>query len=163
MSLLITTKAKSLCFPLFLVAFSLIYLVSSLALGAPLENGRLTPSFFPLILGAISTALTLVILVRALKQSSTEEEWSAAKKGDEARKIDKYLTFFVIAATALYIVLFPTLGYFATSFLYVFSIIIIFSNLSKLLSKSLLAIAVVVLGYLLFEQVFRVRLPTVWG
>lgn len=163
MSFISITKSKRLFFPLFLLAFSLLYLVSSIFLGAPLENGRLTPSFFPLLLGGISTAFTLTLLVRAIKQVGNEGEIGSAQKEVETRNIEKLLPYFVIAATIAYIILFPIIGYFLSSLLYVFSIIVIFSDLHRLFSKFILTITVVALGYLLFEQVFRVRLPALWG
>lgn len=163
MSSIPITKPKRFLFPLFLLAFSIIYLISSLSLGAPLQNGRLTPSFFPLLLGVISTALTLILLVRTVRKVANEGESASTQKEMEARKVEKLLPLFVIAATTIYIILFPIIGYFFSSLLYIFSIIIIFSDLNKLLTKFILTIAVVFLGYLLFEQVFRVRLPALWG
>lgn len=63
-------------------------------------------------------------------------------------------------ATALYVLAFTQLGYLASSLLYVFAIMIIFSNTEKWLSKLVIAALIVGLGYLLFEQLFGVRLPS---
>lgn len=163
MSFIPVTRTKRIVFPLFLLTFSLIYLISSILLGAPLNNGRLTPSFFPLLLGGISTAFTLMLLVRTVRQESNEEVRDSPQKEPRTRSIDKFLPLLVIAATVFYTILFPIIGYFLSSLLYVFSIVTIFSDLNKLVTKLLLTIAVVFLGYLLFEQVFRVRLPALWG
>lgn len=163
MSFTLVTKSKRLVFPLFLLAFSLTYLISSISLGVPLNNGRLTPSFFPLLLGGISTAFTLMLLFRTVRQERNEEGTDSPQKEAETRNIDKFLPLLVIAATVVYTLLFPIMGYFLSSLLYVFSVVIIFSDLNKLVTKFMLTIAVVFLGYLLFEQVFRVRLPALWG
>lgn len=163
MSFIPVYKSKRLVFPLFLLAFSLIYLISSISLGAPFNNGRLTPSFFPLLLGGASTAFTLILLARTVIQESNEEKRDSPQKEAEARNIDKFLPLLVITATVVYTILFPIIGYFLSSLLYVFSVVIIFSDLKKLVTKFMLTIAVVFLGYLLFEQVFRVRLPALWG
>lgn len=156
-------NSKRLVFPLFLLAFSFTYLISSISLGVPLNNGRLTPSFFPLLLGGISTAFTLMLLVRTVRQERNGKGTSSPQKEAEIRNIDKFLPLLVIVATVFYTLLFPIMGYFLSSLLYVFSVVIIFSDLNKLVSKFMLTIAVVLLGYLLFEQVFRVRLPALWG
>lgn len=163
MSFISTYKSKRLIFPLFLLAFSLLYLINSIFLGAPLENGRLTPSFFPLLLGVISTVFTLILLARTTKQKSDVEKSASAQEKVGTRKIEKYLPLLVISSTVIYIIIFPIIGYFLSSLLYVLSIIIIFSDLKKTFIKFILAIAVVLLGYLLFEQVFRVRLPALGG
>jgi putative tricarboxylic transport membrane protein len=163
MSFIPITKSKRLVFPLFLLAFCLLYFISSIFLGVPLEDGRLTPAFFPLTLGVISTAFAVIFLVRTIRKTHNEEGSEPPQRELAEKNLERLRPFFVIGATTIYIILFPAVGYFLSSLFYVFSIIVIFSDFKKIFSKSILTTAVVILGYLLFEQVFRVRLPALWG
>lgn len=154
-------KYKNLLFPAFLLAISVSYLASSLLLGSPIVNGRLTPSFFPMLLGGGSILLSIIYLTHTLKEY--REEWREVEEVEEVTVFEGLLPYLVVLSTLVYISVFPFIGYFLSSLVYVFSIIIIFSNPHKLISKFMLALCVVGLGYVLFEQVFRVRLPVFWG
>ncbi|MFD2437537.1 tripartite tricarboxylate transporter TctB family protein [Modicisalibacter luteus] len=162
MSFIPITKSKRLVFPLFLLAFCLLYFISSISLGVPLEDGRLTPAFFPLTLGVISTAFAVIFLVRTIRKTHNEEgseppERAGRKEHRKAASFFRHRCYHYIHYS------FPAVGYFLSSLFYVFSIIVIFSDFKKIFTKSTLTTAVVILGYLLFEQVFRVRLPALWG
>ncbi|WP_148255505.1 tripartite tricarboxylate transporter TctB family protein [Aidingimonas lacisalsi] len=149
-------KATTRVFPLLLLGVSVAYLVSAILLDEPITNGRLSASFFPLIVGAGSTILALILLYRSAVSSADPTK-------DEASSSDAHRPLWVIAATLAYIVAFTSLGYFVASTLYVFAIILLFSDRTHLLGKALIAMVITIFGFLLFEQIFRVRLPTLWG
>ncbi|WP_088744211.1 tripartite tricarboxylate transporter TctB family protein [Cobetia sp. QF-1] len=166
-----------------LTALSGLYLISALQLASPMENGRLSPSFFPLLIGLIACVLCLAQLIanyRASRQSllhspaTTAEEHHAAPDStdeSEAGTAEKeipatgVLSWFtpalrLMTVTALYILAFSHLGYLLSSALYVYAIMLLFSGRQKWMSKALIACVIAGLGYVLFEQLFNVHLPT---
>lgn len=143
-------------FYLLLLMVSIAYLLSAIPLGAPVVDAQLKPSFFPLIIGSLALTFSSILLLRTLKERRAAKPASddpAATPGDRR-------PYLVMLATALYVLAFTQLGYLASSLLYVFAIMIIFSNTEKWLSKLVIAALIVGLGYLLFEQLFGVRLPS---
>lgn len=150
-----TKLRASLFFPLFLCSISLVYLISAISLGSPVSNGRLSTSFFPLIVGGGSLMLAVTLLIRALSERRETKQQTVSR--------DKFRPLAIILATLAYILTFSTLGYFVASVAYVLAIVLLFSDFSRLFGKVAIAIILTLLGYLLFEQIFRVRLPTLWG
>ena len=47
--------------------------------------------------------------------------------------------------------------------MFVFALILLFSAFEKLVQKAFIAAAIVGLTYLMFQHLFGVRLPTIWG
>ncbi|KAA0013870.1 tripartite tricarboxylate transporter TctB family protein [Billgrantia pellis] len=149
-------QGASSAFPLLLCSVSIIYLISAMLLDSPISNGRPSASFFPLVVGSVSLALAVTLLVRALSASSEVHQTNNLSRA-------RFRPILVMVATLAYILAFTTLGYFLASVLYVLAIILLFSDFSRLLGKIMIAVSLTLLGYLLFEQIFRVRLPTLWG
>ncbi len=69
----------------------------------------------------------------------------------------------MIAAIFVYIMAFRTVGYFISSGLFVFALIVIFSSVEKLVLKAVISAAIVAICYVMFQKLFGVRLPTLWG
>lgn len=168
---------------LVLTALSALYLISAQQLAAPMENGRLSPSFFPLLIGVIAFALCLAQLIANYRDARqrlshspatpAEEHHAApesagdpdADSAEEEMPVTGALSWFtpalrLMAATALYILAFSHLGYLLSSALYVYAIMLLFSGRKKWMSKAVIACVIAVLGYVLFEQLFNVHLPT---
>ena len=150
-----TKQRASLVFPLFLCSISLVYLVSAILLGSPVSNGRLTTTFFPMVVGGGALTLAVTLLFRALSERRDASQKTVSQ--------DKLRPLIVMLATLAYILTFSALGYLVASVAYVLAIILLFSDFSRLFGKVAIAIILTLLGYLLFEQIFRVRLPTLWG
>ncbi len=144
-------------FHLFLLVVSGGYLLTAFSLGAPVVDAQLRPSFFPILIGLLAVAFSAVLLSREIREGkeSRPSANQAAASGDR-------LSYMIIGATALYILLFSLIGYVISSVLYVFAIMLIFSNRDKWLQKLAISIVIVGLGYLVFEQIFGVRLPALW-
>lgn len=140
---------------LFLVA-SIAYLVSAVNLGAPVVDAQLKPSFFPLIIGTLAVTFSIILLQRALKERRDAD----CNSSDPAATLGDRRPYLVMAATALYVLAFTLAGYLISSLLYVFAIMIIFSNTEKWISKLVISALIVGFGYLIFEQLFGVRLPS---
>nr|WP_300314930.1 tripartite tricarboxylate transporter TctB family protein [Halomonas sp.] len=148
-----TSKIPELVFPAILFATSLGYLTYSLALGAPISKGLPSPLFFPTVLGAVALLLSITLLYRAIRsvKDSSQEE-----KKEETTALRPAL---IVIATIAYISIFNFAGYFLSSLLYIFCIIAIFSDLKKPFVTAIGSIIITSMGLLVFEYVFRIRLP----
>ena len=157
---------KNLVFFYLIFAFSIGYLVTAVNLGSPISNNRLEPSFFPLVLGSFAVFFSSILLLREISITKVEvskgEETSTDLEKTET-KMSKYAPLFIMLSIFLYVFAFSYIGYFISSFLFVLSIITIFSKWEKMLIKSTISIIIVLIGYLIFEQIFGVRLPALWG
>lgn len=156
---------KNVVFHFLLFFLSVGYFVIAINLGTPFANNGLQPSSFPLLIGLFAMMFSSILLYREVKLMK-----STASSLEDDSQIDdaligkgRFAPYGVMASIFLYIVLFTPLGYFLSSILFVLSIIIIFSSLEKVLQKIVISTIIVAFGYLVFEQMFGVRLPTLWG
>ncbi|WP_373236022.1 tripartite tricarboxylate transporter TctB family protein [Cohaesibacter celericrescens] len=145
---------KKIVFLSFLFAVSVGYLITAINIGAPISDGGLTPSFFPILLGGASVSFSSILLYKEFIASGL----IVADEKKESRA-----HFWVILAIFTYIFAFKMLGYFISSAFFVFAVIIIFSSWEKYIHKAAISVTIVVLGYAMFEQLFGVRLPALWG
>lgn len=145
---------KQLLFLYVMLAVSVGYLVSALSLGAPIGDNGLTPSFFPIFVGSAAILFCCLLILQQFRAGSQEAISDAPSS---------YTHLWVVVAIFVYILAFRPLGYFLSSSLFVFALILLFSSFEKLLQKALISVAIVVIGYAMFQQLFGVRLPTLWG
>lgn len=145
---------RQLLFLYFMLVVSVGYLVSALSLGDPLSESGLTPSFFPILVGMAAIIFSTILIVQKLR---------ATDSPTEAHEAGSYTHIWVSLAILAYIAAFRTLGYFLSSGLFVFALIVLFSSFEKLVLKALIASVIVGLAYVMFQQLFGVRLPTLWG
>lgn len=146
---------KKAVFPILLLLFSTGYLVTARGLGPSIVDGRLSPSFFPSILGTLAVLLSIVLVWRALHE--------AAAADDVPTGIARYRVLLITASTALFILVFQQIGYLFSATPYVLSIILVFSDRDKIPAKFLMALVTALGAYLLFTQAFNVRLPGLWS
>ena len=146
---------RYLLFLYVMLIVSVGYFITALSLGEPVSNGGLTPSFFPICVGAAAIFFASTLIVQNWREDPPVE------KKDDAPST--YTHLWVMVAILAYITLFSAVGYFISSWLFVFALIVLFSSFEKLLQKGLISAVIVGLGFLLFQQLFGVRLPTVWG
>lgn len=145
---------RQMVFLYFTLAVSVGYLVTALSLGAPIADGGLTPAFFPILVGGAAIVFCSILIVQALRIQSE------ATPEDEVRR---YTHLWVVAAIFLYIVAFKPLGYFLSSGLFVFALILLFSKFEKPVIKAVISAGIVGVAFVMFQQLFGVRLPTLWG
>ncbi|WP_404324891.1 tripartite tricarboxylate transporter TctB family protein [Cobetia sp. UIB-001] len=159
---------------LVMTAISALYLISAFQMAPPLDNGRLTASFFPALIGNIALVLCVAQLVsqhRACRDSRSSKSASAESTSTETANDDASSAnsdassplfspaLRLMLVTALYILAFSHLGYLLSSALYVFAVMLLFAGRKKWISKAVIACAICALGYGLFEQLFNVHLP----
>lgn len=145
---------RHLIFLYVILAVSIGYLISALNLGDPISEGRLTPSFFPVVVGSVAIIFSCILILQKLRSEPVEEQPSETKG---------YTYIWVVVAIFVYIIAFKPLGYFISSGLFVFALILLFSSFEKLLQKAAISAAIVVISYVVFQQLFGVRLPAMWG
>ena len=145
-----------------MTAISALYLISAFQMTPPLDNGRLTASFFPALIGIIALVLCVAQLVsqhRASRGAATDDGKETSTTDGEASAPLFSPALRLMLVTALYILAFSHLGYLLSSALYVFVVMLLFSGREKWISKALIACAISALGHGLFEQLFNVHLP----
>ncbi|MEQ3625744.1 MAG: tripartite tricarboxylate transporter TctB family protein [Celeribacter sp.] len=145
---------RQLLFLYVILAVSVGYLISAMSLGAPTDEGRLTPSFFPILVGAAAIVFCGVLITQTFR---------AAPAPKRSAEPPRYTHLWIVVAIFFYILAFKTVGYFTSSGLFVFALIVLFSSFEKLIQKALISVAVVLAGYVMFQYLFGVRLPTLWG
>lgn len=149
---------KYLIFLYVMLAVSVGYLITAIGLGDPFAENGLTPSFFPILVGAAAILFSSILIVEQLR-AAPEREIGANSSNNPGG----YTHVWVTVAIFIYITLFRTAGYFLSSWLFVLALILLFSSLEKLLQKAVISAVIVGLAYLMFQQLFGVRLPTIWG
>ncbi|WP_323752511.1 tripartite tricarboxylate transporter TctB family protein [Marinobacter sp.] len=147
---------KKIIFQFLVFIVSVGYLVTAFNIGNPMLDGQLQASFFPLIIGSFAVLFSGILLFK---------EWAlvknkAADPGDDS---SPYTAPILVLLIFIYILAFSAIGYFIPSTLFVFSMILLFSEKKKIVQKAVISIVIVTLGYLVFELLFGVRLPTLRG
>ncbi|MBV7396902.1 tripartite tricarboxylate transporter TctB family protein [Mameliella sediminis] len=144
---------RQLVFLYVTLAVSIGYLVSALSLGAPVVDDGLTPAFFPMLVGCAAILFCSILILQKARDL----------RDDPPNKAPRTFThLWVVVAIFFYIVAFKPLGYFLSSGLFVFALIVLFSSFEKLVIKAVIAAVVTGVAYLMFQQLFGVRLPMLW-
>ncbi|MGM8931667.1 tripartite tricarboxylate transporter TctB family protein [Salinicola halophyticus] len=164
--------------PAVLAIITLIYLISAVQLGPPMKAGNMTASFFPIATAILMLVALICAMAHALRGpvEGSAEETVAGETADDVESTEgasvgrQYLglslgAIGVIVLTAGYLLAFDLIGYFVATFVYVLLLSSVFGGgfREKGLTKLIAAIVITVAGYLLFEVVFQVRLPTLWS
>ncbi|SNR44111.1 putative tricarboxylic transport membrane protein [Puniceibacterium sediminis] len=145
---------RPLVFLYVILAVSVGYLISALNLGAPISESGLTPSFFPILVGGAAIFFCSILILQKLRAEPEKFQSDVPRN---------YTHIWVVVAIFFYILGFKPMGYFISSGLFVFALIVLFSSFEKLLQKAAISAVIVVIAYVMFQQLFGVRLPTLWG
>ena len=153
-------------FPLFILVCSIIYLIEAIKLGRPITAEGIRPSFVPMVLGSLSSLFSLLLTIKAsglTKGAQTDAPPPSGERATDAAKPLVSPAVLTIIAISIYIALFSVMGYALSSLLFVFAVTTIFSERNRWLHKLVTSAAIVAFGYIVFEQLFGVRLPALWG
>ena len=141
--------------PVVLLVVTTTYLLGALGITSPYQDAGVGPSFFPILLACVMYPAIAVVLLDGVRAVRAGHEAEPHRLKDPAK---------VAALTALYVVLFRPLGYFAATTLYALGLFFVFDLGTRNPAKrALVALAIAFAGYLLFRQAFGVRLPTPCG
>lgn len=161
--------------PAVLAVVTAIYLIDALRLGPPMRDGNMTASFFPILMAIIMLVALLCAMVQSLRANRTtdtvaqDEATDERGEGTDPATRRRYLGFSpgaigVIVLTAAYLAAFDIIGYFVSTAIYVLMLCFLFGGVRRHLPSKIAATALITIaGYLLFEIVFQVRLPTLWS
>lgn len=144
-----------------LALLSLGYLAGSIAMGPPVAGGKLTPSFFPLLVGVLAVLLCTLQWWAAVRAGPPSSSAASAQRSESRRRWPPELL--LMLATLVYVLSFQTLGYGLSTLAYVLVVMLFFSGLEKWPIKAAIALAITALGFLIFNEIFNIRLPTLWG
>lgn len=147
------------------------YLISAIQLGPPMKDGNMTASFFPMATAIIMLVALVCAMVHAVRGTARDPDLDAKTESDaEAPAGRTYAglslgAIGVILLTAGYLLAFDLIGYFVSTFAYVLLLSCLFGGELKQnwLTKLIAAVVITIVGYLLFEVAFQVRLPTLWS
>lgn len=153
---------RSMIFLCVTLAVSFGYLLTAFGLGAPIVDGGLTPSFFPILVGGAAIIFAAVLIAQNIRTERAQTTAQTPVQTNDAEPA-RYTHLWVVAAIFVYIIAFRPIGYFTSSTLFVLAMIVIFSSFEKVLIKAAISVAIVVIAYVMFQQLFGVRLPTLWG
>jgi len=134
-----------------------VYFVEALKLPVFVTLGKPGAGVFPLMLVAVMYIVVSVTLVRGIKQEKKLLGWGYLK-----------IPAIAVGLIGIYVGTFYHLGYFGATLLFSFGIALLFrerggSRVKMLVFPLIIAVAATLAGYLLFQVIFDIRLPTgVW-
>ena len=135
-----------------LIVFAIIYSLDGLRVAPPLtKNGAIGVTFLPLINASILIIFSVLLLMNALKEEKMDYNFQLSRIGNP---------FKIIGLTVIFSLVMEKIGFFISTTVYVFFIMLIFEQKKNSKIKSFVYSLVVTLFiYLLFEKAFNVRLP----
>ena len=151
---------KKVIFQSFIFLVSIGYLVTAVTIGRPVVDESIQPSFFPLILGFFAVLFSGILFFNEL--IAVRSNKVTGGKGDDCGG-HRFAIPIVIFSIFLYIMTFSIVGYFISSAFFVFAMMLVFSSKGNTVKKAAISVVIATLGYLVFELLFGVRLPALWG
>ena len=141
-------------FAIILIIVNTIYLIEGFNTAPPMTNGKPGITFVPLIISTLFYIAAIYILITSMRKESV----SSFHLSEVSRPIA------VIFITFIYILIFKPIGYILSSIIYVFSFMFLLEEKTEFKKKKLLniffsSLIVVLLIYLLYQIIFKVRLP----
>ena len=131
------------------------YLIQALLIAPPIEDGVLTPSFYPVLIALLAFPLCAKLLIDGIRES---------KAAESRRKLDISAKPLILAAvTGLFILAFAYLGFLLSAPLYVFFFMLFFDDRPQQIGKKVLMSLLIVAGvYVLYELIFGIHFPELW-
>ena len=138
-----------------LIVFAVIYSWDGLRSAPPLTKyGDIGATFLPLIYASILIIFSVFLLMNTLE-----------KKKDYNFKLSRMSgPLEIIVLTVIYSLVFEKIGFFISTIIYIFFVILIFEEEknNKIKIRSFVySLVITCLIYLLFEKIFNVRLPNI--
>lgn len=139
---------------IFLVGTAL-YATEVNSLPRPFERGSAGPAFYPALLTGLMAVCSVILLVQGLRKD----------EGITFRPNRFVEPTVYVVLSALYVEVFVSFGYLLSTLAYTFGVAILFEygrrDPLKLVGVcALIALGVTLTGYVFFEEIFNVRLPS---
>ncbi len=144
-------------------AFSLAYLMMALQIPSPsVSVTAVGPRTFPLAIGVAFALASLALLVKGLREASSEEGGETAEpveEEDDALAQSPTRLGVIIALLVGYVLLFVSLGYVVSTFLFVLAVTMYLDSRHRI-RNLVYAIVFPLVVYFVFTQLLQVQLPT---
>ena len=146
--------------PIVLIVFTAAYLFEAVRTLRPVEEGTAGPSFFPIVIAVIMLVALVPVLVQGLR--ATKAPAGGADAPDTPASWREPVL--VVLLTVGYIALFKPAGYFLSTAAYVLTLLHVFRFKGRNMFVNLFW-AVLIAGacFLLFSEIFQIRLPKLGG
>ena len=124
------------------------------------QAGRIGPGYFPRIIGILAIVCTLAALVISLRPGATDDEEDLADEEAGEADLGRHprVLVLVVAASAVFVALFESLGAIVSGALYLAAVLFLL-NRGHRVTNVVIAIALPVLLYLLFQSFLNAGLP----
>lgn len=148
-----TALGGEVVLPVVLIVVTVAYLIEALRTLRPFQEGTAGPSFFPIVISAVMLAALASLLWSSLK---------GRKKKGEAVALAEPIK--VVLVTVGYIALFQPVGYFLSTTAYVLALLYVFRFKARNVFVTVLwALLIAGACFVLFSEIFRIRLPKLGG
>ena len=122
--------------------------------------GRIGPGFFPRIIGVLGTLLTLLAVYQAWKDPEDEDEgFEEEDQGEADLGRHPMVLLGVVLASIVFLVTFNSLGAIVSGAIFCF-LVLAYLNRGKWVANVILAVAVPLAMYLLFQTALNAGLPS---
>lgn len=145
--------------PLCLLVVTTIYLAATFTISTAFDTSFVNSAFTPRVVTVIMYLALLVVLRDAVRRRSRAE-------GNENEKeaAGWAQPLWVVLLTCVYIAVFRPLGYVLSTLPYVYALFHVFRfEETNWLKRALYAAVITAVFYVLFAELFNVRLPKAWG
>lgn len=147
----------NIVFPLCLMVVTTIYLAATFTISTAFDTSFVNSAFTPRVVAVIMYLALLVVLRDAVRQRARAE-------GEEKEPASWAQPLWVVLLTCVYIAVFRSLGYVLSTLPYVYALFHVFRFEEKSwLKRAIYAAAITAVFYVLFAELFGVRLPKAWG
>ncbi len=145
--------------PLILIIITGIYLAEALRSMRPFEEGTAGPSFFPIVVSIVMIAALAPLLWKALRGNESDKQ---DEKSTAVVAIAEPVK--VVLLTIGYIAAFKPAGYFISTAVYVLALLYVFKFKGrKPFVNVFWAVLIAGVCFLLFSEIFQIRLPKLGG
>jgi putative tricarboxylic transport membrane protein len=149
---------KNMVTAIFSTAIGAVYLCMTLRLPRPALGDRIGPRLFPILIAVCIMLCGLLLLLVDFRSKIKDHIRIDFKTNREV--------YLKIAATIvlgiLYGMIIETAGYVISSFLFVFLIMLIINNFSKLMENLLVSLGFSIISFVVFFTVLHLSLPRGW-
>ncbi|HAS61478.1 MAG TPA: tripartite tricarboxylate transporter TctB family protein [Vibrio sp.] len=143
---------------IFSIGFGLIYGGMTYAMPRAAFGNPLDPLYFPMGVAVLSVIVGCILLAKSNFKASVQA-WVNLINEDETKKFDRKRILYTCMVSIGYALVFDTLGYVISTFMFLFAMLIITSGLSEWKKNALVAATFAVSVFFIFNTLLAISLP----
>ena len=148
-------RARRIALPVALMLGTGVYLAKAFDTTSPYGSEVVSVRFFPILVAIALLVALATVAAQELRRADAEDE--AGAPGTWRLRLAPAL---IVGLTAVYVAVFVPLGYFLATGLYVLGLLHVFAYTDVAWPRRIVAaVAITLVGWVLFAQLFNVRLP----